>query len=86
MFLKKVDQTQYGDLCASLYNQFTRWADQHPTSPTSSYNTVNEHKKERVLEAKNPKKQDDKIASEGLSFLQHTDFNFYDRILVALWG
>lgn len=23
MFLKKVDQSQYGDLCVSLYNQFT---------------------------------------------------------------
>jgi hypothetical protein len=61
MFLKKVDQCQYGDLCASLYNQYTRGSDQYPTNLASAYNTVNEHRKEQVHEKKKPKKEEDEI-------------------------
>ena len=55
MFIKKVDQSKYGDLCASLYNQFTRGTDQYPQSLTSAYNTVNEHRRESVTEEKKKK-------------------------------
>ena len=48
MFLNKVDQSKYGDLYASIYNQFTRGTDQYPQSLTGVYNTINEHHKERV--------------------------------------
>ena len=71
MFLLKVDPAQYGDLCASIYNQFTRGSDHYPTSLTTAYNMVNEHRHESVLEKKSNKKEEDEITAGGLSLLQH---------------
>ena len=62
MLLNFFDQSNYGDLYASLYNQFTRDTDQYPQSLTGAYNTVNEHRKERVVEPKKTKpKTEDEI-------------------------
>ena len=69
MFLKKSDKIRYGDLWASLQNQFTRGNDQYPEDITSAYNMITSHKQEYHQKRNRQNKEDeDEVEPGGLSF------------------
>ena len=49
MFLKKVNQRQYGELVNSLHNQHTRVASQYPEDLASAYTMVHQFKPEKTV-------------------------------------
>ena len=71
MLLRKADEYRYGDLLASLYNNFTRGSNQYPENLARAYNMLNEHKKEEVRTKNKKIKEEDEATTGGLSFFQH---------------
>ena len=49
MFLKKVNQRQYGEVVNSLHNQHTRGASQYPEDLTSANTMVHQFKPENTV-------------------------------------